>query len=495
MSIHKKRRKVEACHNCHTVMPPEDNFCPHCGQENHDLKVPLGHIIFEVFEGFTHFDSKFYNTLVAVFTKPGKVTRDFLEGRRARYVPPTRFYFFMAFIFFIFLGNIVDRSLNSPDSTLGKIFGLTNGDFSKRDASKVARDLKKSGVVQFSEEDEKSIKDWTDDDEAETMLFEMNIPTGDTLNKLLDSIAPSKRRLKVVDIQKQISLDTANTEEIENVTSEMRSYFTETIGKRNKLEYVLNLRAIKNNAKIKVNYGIDTVITLKGGDGTLQNTAYNERVSKMSDAELDTLIKKQGNDNNPPLWIARGSLRNTAKYKVAFNDNPQQAISDIAHLSINTISLMMFLLMPLVAFLLKIVYSKRSHWAIRHPFKTIYRLGQKLLLLFKLINPESVKSIPEIHGRKNWLYYEHLIFSIHIHGILFLMIMIFCFLPVLLNWGNSFIPFFLLLFTIYFVLSLKNVYRQGWIKTIVKSFILFFMYGFNLFILLTITFAFKFVLS
>ncbi len=41
MSIHKKRRKVAICHNCHTILRLENNFCPHCGQENHDLKVPI----------------------------------------------------------------------------------------------------------------------------------------------------------------------------------------------------------------------------------------------------------------------------------------------------------------------------------------------------------------------------------------------------------------------------------------------------------------------
>ena len=41
MSIHKKRRKVEICRNCHTILSLENNFCPHCGQENHDLKVPI----------------------------------------------------------------------------------------------------------------------------------------------------------------------------------------------------------------------------------------------------------------------------------------------------------------------------------------------------------------------------------------------------------------------------------------------------------------------
>ena len=124
MSINKKRRKVEICHNCHTILSLENNFCPHCGQENHDLKVPIGHLAFEVFEGFTHFDTKFYNTMRAILFSPGKITKDFLEGRRGRYVPPIRLYFLISFIFFLGLGSMVELVVKEGGSFFSNNFGF-----------------------------------------------------------------------------------------------------------------------------------------------------------------------------------------------------------------------------------------------------------------------------------------------------------------------------------------------------------------------------------
>jgi hypothetical protein len=61
------------------MLKPEDNFCSNCGQENHDLKVGMGQLLYDVFEGFTNFDTKFYNTAKSIFSQPGKITKDFLR--------------------------------------------------------------------------------------------------------------------------------------------------------------------------------------------------------------------------------------------------------------------------------------------------------------------------------------------------------------------------------------------------------------------------------
>jgi hypothetical protein len=96
------------------MLKPEDNFCANCGQENHDLKVGVGQLLYDVFEGFTNFDTKFYNTAKSIFSQPGKITKDFLEGRRARYVPPIRLYFIVSFVFFIAFDELVEMGLTLP---------------------------------------------------------------------------------------------------------------------------------------------------------------------------------------------------------------------------------------------------------------------------------------------------------------------------------------------------------------------------------------------
>ena len=49
---------------------------------------------------FVSFDTRLVKTLVAILFKPGKLTQDFLDGKRARYMPPFRFYVFASFVMF-----------------------------------------------------------------------------------------------------------------------------------------------------------------------------------------------------------------------------------------------------------------------------------------------------------------------------------------------------------------------------------------------------------
>ncbi|MEA5460552.1 DUF3667 domain-containing protein [Arcicella sp. LKC2W] len=534
MSIHKKRRKVEICHNCHTILKEDDNFCPHCGQENHDLKVPLGHLAFEVFEGFTHFDTKFYNTMVSIFFYPGKITKDFLEGRRGRYVPPIRLYFLISFIFFLGLGYMVDLALKESTDFISE--NVTVKDKSENVKNKAKKNIEdeleeateKLDEIKSSEDtngladaqnevkqaqlalklygkiDKKTekakikIHKWVDFTSVslDEILSEMNLDSDDTLRKLIVNLPEEKQRERLINIQKQIIADTINTEKIAEVSKDLRDYFTETIGKTKQLEYSLNLHALKNNASLKINYDTDTILTLKGSDGSLQNTAYLKKVLKMSDEQLDSLNRKK--DNTAAAFLQpfqRGILRNLTYYQLAFREDAEKAFSEIAHLGIGAFSLMMFILMPIVALLLKIIYSKRTHSIISYPFRLLRYLWDWLLYLIRFRKIRKYRHIPHLMAGHTRYYYEHLIFSIHIHSVFFLMLLIFVGGGILLGYWKIALIMTMLGFFLYFILSLKTVYRQGIIKTLFKSVILFFLYVISFIFILSITSAFKFATS
>jgi hypothetical protein len=99
----KQRLAEKICPNCGSPQQVDYRFCSQCGQENHDLNMPITHLLGEAIEGFLHFDSKSLHTLRMLSFKPGFLPSEFMQGRRKQYVPPVRLYIFISFLFFLLL--------------------------------------------------------------------------------------------------------------------------------------------------------------------------------------------------------------------------------------------------------------------------------------------------------------------------------------------------------------------------------------------------------
>ena len=55
----------------------------------------------EAFGDLLELDSRLWRTLIPLTIRPGKLTRDYLEGRRARFMPPFRTYLVLSIVFFL----------------------------------------------------------------------------------------------------------------------------------------------------------------------------------------------------------------------------------------------------------------------------------------------------------------------------------------------------------------------------------------------------------
>ncbi len=90
---------AERCKNCGAALL--GRFCIDCGQPA-EVHVPsTGELIHEAMEGLTHADSRLWRTLLLLWFKPGKLTNEFIVGRRVSYVPPFRLYLVLSVIFFL----------------------------------------------------------------------------------------------------------------------------------------------------------------------------------------------------------------------------------------------------------------------------------------------------------------------------------------------------------------------------------------------------------
>jgi hypothetical protein len=101
------------CKSCgHTL---EENYCPSCGEKKFDPKqLSVKHFAEETFEGLVHFDNKFLHTLKTLLTKPGRLSLDYAEGKRVKYMKPVQFFLVVNLIFFFFIiGNLYSLPLSN----------------------------------------------------------------------------------------------------------------------------------------------------------------------------------------------------------------------------------------------------------------------------------------------------------------------------------------------------------------------------------------------
>lgn len=89
------------CSNCGT--PLKGQICHSCGQDSDILQRPFWNHVLEILDGQFGIDGKLWRTLPALMFRPGKITRQYLSGVRARYVQPFRFYIFSSFVFLFLL--------------------------------------------------------------------------------------------------------------------------------------------------------------------------------------------------------------------------------------------------------------------------------------------------------------------------------------------------------------------------------------------------------
>ena len=87
------------CLNCGTRL--RGQYCGHCGQRFRSRLISLWELISDAFGDLFELDSRLWQTLVPLVIRPGRLTHDYLQGRRARYMPPFRMYLVMSLVFFV----------------------------------------------------------------------------------------------------------------------------------------------------------------------------------------------------------------------------------------------------------------------------------------------------------------------------------------------------------------------------------------------------------
>lgn len=87
------------CLNCGTRL--RGQYCGSCGQRSRSRLISIWQLLREAFGDLFELDSRLWRTVLPLLARPGRLTRDYLEGRRTRYMPPFRTYLVLSVIFFL----------------------------------------------------------------------------------------------------------------------------------------------------------------------------------------------------------------------------------------------------------------------------------------------------------------------------------------------------------------------------------------------------------
>ena len=116
------------CLNCGTAL--QGPFCHYCGQPDRNFMRFFPVLLRELMEDFLDFDSRFMRTMKPLLFRPGKLTRDYLDGRRFRYTPPLRLYVFSSIACF-FLATLMAADAikigSHEDAADGAVTGIHVG--------------------------------------------------------------------------------------------------------------------------------------------------------------------------------------------------------------------------------------------------------------------------------------------------------------------------------------------------------------------------------
>ncbi|MEW6995514.1 DUF3667 domain-containing protein [Colwelliaceae bacterium MEBiC 14330] len=396
---------IKHCENCKAVLTGP--FCANCGQEADSTLKYFWVVILHLLDDIFSFDSRASRTLIPLIAKPAFLTQEYFAGRRVHYVPPLRLYLFISIVFFITLKFFVasNHKVNTENENKAVIEQVTEH---IEVLEKQQRELKKvvnSVPVEAAVLTEQAI---TDSDVKRQKLAEEIAKFNRYLTDLKnsDTQASDKNIIKVTKELVAFELDKASAE----LSEEEQQELARLLSKRD--DYL---------------QGIDT------GESDSRFTIGNKEDGSL---RFD-FLSEQSNEK-----LEKFSKDFSVKAEKAFNSDTGPLIEQV----IGKMPQLMFLLLPLFAVLLKVmfIFSKR-------------------------------------------LYMEHLTVALHSHSFIFIVLLLSTILdglyeyfmptsPDIANYIETTASVLLAWIPIYLFIMQKRVYQQGYFITSIKYAIIGIMY-------------------
>jgi hypothetical protein len=113
-----------SCLNCGETLVGK--YCSRCGQKDVDLHPTVRELASDLVGEIFSLDTRLLRTVVPLVFRPGALTRDYLAGRRVRFVSPLKVYLIAALLFFGLLA-LLPKTNVTVERGQTRRFGMTEG--------------------------------------------------------------------------------------------------------------------------------------------------------------------------------------------------------------------------------------------------------------------------------------------------------------------------------------------------------------------------------
>jgi len=453
----------DKCLNCENDISENDNFCSQCGQVNDLQKVSLKQYLSAYFDDFFSFDSRLLNTVVALIFKPGYVTKNYVEGKRMRYINPFKLYLQITILFFLVIGlfgtidkykpvtsssSNVTSDMNSEQGkiVLDSIKSETLKELEKNDIRLDSNTLAKiesgfEGISINKDSLQAQRKSQTSDNNLIIVAFVDSVAVNSKLIEKIknDQISSSKKDTLILDVLRSFDKKA-------KVLSDNDNHIN--VDEWSEVSYGWAEISKKDNLKKKAVHHLDSIFKAN-------EVSYEIPLS---------LIRKSGDD---PSRSDMARIFHKAKSFMDFQkEEPKvDALTAIEKLGYENTYWNVFL------------YSKATDWneAVEDPdnygAELIDRILSRVSVALFFLLPVFTLIVSLLYIRRKFNYTENLVFVFHVQTVFFLLLLLFFLIGRLFH-SDGVVWIFLIIFMIHLYMSMRRFYEQGRFKTFIKYIIL-----------------------
>ena len=100
------------CVNCDSELRDDEKFCHNCGQKTDEPNLKFKHFISDLMSASFNLDSKIFLSLKLLLFKPAVLTKEFLGGKRTKYITPIRLYLVISLMYFFLVSLNISNNEN-----------------------------------------------------------------------------------------------------------------------------------------------------------------------------------------------------------------------------------------------------------------------------------------------------------------------------------------------------------------------------------------------